>query len=333
VKLPTYSPEKKQGNIAADILKKNLQKVAIVNGHDESMDLGIDMRAQIIKDSKPLPLFFNIQCKGKDSVEELVIDKGYFSVCIKITTINFWRQQNEVTYLFVVDNDTEKCFWVNPLKILDSRIENIQNQDSVSIKVSLCNAIDNNINTVPMEWIEDILMYMATQQEHNVKLLENTVLGVTENYSLDIATAVLVLKELKRNTDDINKSFYMICETLIESIKAQMAKTLDYAHELDHMNEVVRRWCPEGVFSSTGFSKKNKSIRKLEQEMYSLIEDLHQNKDDLSNLDKLVECDMDMEDILLNVGGFLYEMACEDNPLGNHDKLYEMTFGRKRKYQ
>lgn len=332
MKLPIYSQEKKRGNIAADILKKNLQKIAIVNGHDESIDLGIDMRAQIIKGSKPLPLFFNIQCKGKDTIEEYVIDKGYLSVCIKTTTINFWRQQNEVTFLFVVDNDTEKCFWVNPLKILESRIDNIQNQDSVSVKVPLCNIIDNKINAVPMGWIEDILMYMATQQEQKVELLENTVLGVTENYSLDITTTVSVLKELKKNADNINKSFYRICETLIESIKNQMEETLDYAHKLDQMDDIVRRWCPEGVFLATTFSKKNKSIRELREEMYSLIEDFHSNKDDFTNLDKLVEGDMDMEDILLNMGGFLYEMACEDNPFGNHEKLYEITFGRRRKY-
>lgn len=332
MKLPTYSKEKKRGNIAADILKKNLQKIAIVNGHDESIDLGIDMRAQIIKDNKPLPLFFNIQCKGKDTIEEYAIDKGYLSVCIKITTINFWRQQNEVTLLFVVDNYTEKCFWVNPLKILKSDIDNIQNQDSISIKIPLCNIIDNKINTIPMEWIDDILMYMAMQQEQNVKLLEDTVFGITKNYSLDIITTVSVIKELKKNADNINKSFYRICERLIESIKDQMAKTLDYAHELDQMDDIVRKWCPNGVFSSTAFSKKNKSIKELRQEMNSLIEEFNKNRDDLNYLDKLVECDMDMEDILSNVGGFLYEMACEDNPFGNHEKLYELTFGRKRKY-
>lgn len=289
VKLPTYSQEKKQGNIAADILKKNLQKIAIVNGHDESIDLGIDMRAQIIKDSKPLPLFFNIQCKGKDTIEKYVINKGYLSVCIKITTINFWRQQNEITFLFVVDNDTEKCFWVNPLKILKSKIDNIQNQDSISVKVPLCNIIDNKINTIPMEWIEDILMYMATQQELNVKLLEDTVLGLTENYSLDITTSVLVIKELKKNADNIDKSFYRICEALIESIKDQMEETLDYAYELDQMDDIVRKWCPEGVFSSTTFSEKKKSIKELKQEMYSLIKEFHSNKDDFNYLDKLVE--------------------------------------------
>ncbi|MFA9378345.1 MAG: DUF4365 domain-containing protein [Lachnotalea sp.] len=332
MKLPMYSKEKKQGNIAADILKKNLQKIAIVNGHDESIDLGIDMRAQIIKDGEPLPLFFNIQCKGKEIIEEDEIKKDYFSICIKTATINFWRQQNEVTFLFVVDNDTEKCFWVNPLKILESRIDEIQNQDSVSVKVPLCNIIDNKINAVPMGWIEDILIYMATQQEQKVELLENTVLGVTENYSLDITTTVSVLKELKKNADNINNSYFRICETLIKSIKNQIEETLDSAHELDQMDEIVRRWCPDGVFLSTSFSKKKKSIRELEREMYSLIETFHNNKDDFTNLDKLVECDMDMEDILLNVGGFLYEMACEDNPFGNHEKLYEMTFGRRRKY-
>lgn len=42
---------------------------------------------------------------------------------------------------------------------------------------------------------------------------------------------------------------------------------------------------------------------------------------------------MDMKDILLNVGGFLYEMACEDNPFGNHETLYEMTLGRRKEYK
>lgn len=44
-KLPTYGVNKLTGNVAADILKSILQRFAIVNTHDESIDLGIDMRA------------------------------------------------------------------------------------------------------------------------------------------------------------------------------------------------------------------------------------------------------------------------------------------------
>jgi hypothetical protein len=57
-KLPIYSNEKNTGNIASDILKSILQKFAIVNLHDESIDLGIDMRAQVIENNMPKEQFF-----------------------------------------------------------------------------------------------------------------------------------------------------------------------------------------------------------------------------------------------------------------------------------
>ena len=44
MKIPKYAHNKQIGNIAADTLKSILQKFAIVNPHDESIDLGIDMR-------------------------------------------------------------------------------------------------------------------------------------------------------------------------------------------------------------------------------------------------------------------------------------------------
>lgn len=50
-----------------------------------------------------------------------------------------------------------------------------------------------------------------------------------------------------------------------------MEETLDYAHKLDQMDDIVRRWCPEGIFSSTAFSKKKKSILELRQEMLDVF--------------------------------------------------------------
>ena len=64
-KLPIYSNQKKTGNIALDILKSILQKFAIVNSHDESIDLGIDMRAQIIENNIPRSNFSTYNAKGR----------------------------------------------------------------------------------------------------------------------------------------------------------------------------------------------------------------------------------------------------------------------------
>ena len=66
MKIPKYAHNKQIGNIAADTLKSILQKFAIVNPHDESIDLGIDMRGQIVENEIPQEQFFNIQCKGTD---------------------------------------------------------------------------------------------------------------------------------------------------------------------------------------------------------------------------------------------------------------------------
>ena len=115
-KLPVYSLNKKKGNLAADYLKRVISNFAVVNIIDESVDLGIDMRAELLKETSPIGLFFNIQSKGKDEVDSETEKQGYFTVPIKISTINYWRQQNDVTILFVVDNVMGKCYWCNPLE-------------------------------------------------------------------------------------------------------------------------------------------------------------------------------------------------------------------------
>lgn len=102
-KLPVYSLNKKKGNLAADYLKLSISNFAVVNIIDESVDLGIDMRAELLKETSPIGLFFNIQSKGKDEVDSETEKQGYFTVPIKISTINYWRQQNDVTILFVVE--------------------------------------------------------------------------------------------------------------------------------------------------------------------------------------------------------------------------------------
>jgi hypothetical protein len=42
--------------------------------------------------------------------------------------------------------------------------------------------------------------------------------------------------------------------------------------------------------------------------------------------------DYEVEDLLKNIGAFLYEMACEDSPFGDHTELYHKTVEREWKY-
>ena len=53
-KLPVYSLNKKKGNLAADYLKRVISNFAVVNIIDESVDLGIDMRAELLKETSPI---------------------------------------------------------------------------------------------------------------------------------------------------------------------------------------------------------------------------------------------------------------------------------------
>lgn len=69
MKLPKYGKNKQTGNVAADILKSVIQRFCIVNSYDESIDLGIDMRAQVVLNTIPQDIFFNIQCKGTHELQ------------------------------------------------------------------------------------------------------------------------------------------------------------------------------------------------------------------------------------------------------------------------
>lgn len=56
---------KKKGNLAADYLKRVISNFAVVNIIDESVDLGIDMRAELLKETSPIGLFLIFRVKEK----------------------------------------------------------------------------------------------------------------------------------------------------------------------------------------------------------------------------------------------------------------------------
>ena len=197
-KLPVYSLNKKKGNLAADYLKRVISNFAVVNIIDESVDLGIDMRAEVLNETSPIGLFFNIQSKGKDEVDSETEKQGYFTVPIKISTINYWRQQNDVTILFVVDNVMGKCYWCNPLEQIADKISSIQSQDTVTIRVYLNKYIDLSSQECPSSIRQDIMLYMVNQVEHINEKLEKIKKELISGSKVNTKTSIELLKRITK---------------------------------------------------------------------------------------------------------------------------------------
>lgn len=319
-KLPIYSNAKKTGNIASDILKSILQKFAIVNLHDESIDLGIDMRAQVIENNIPKEQFFNIQCKGKNDIGILNLENNCFRVQIKVSTINYWNQQNETTFLFVVDNKTANCYWCNPLLQLGSRIVEIQKNESVVIKVPLDNCLNNNSQSLPNEFKNCITFYLVQNVSKISDITTKIKDGISGKYTLDIPSSFDILSILMKQINKIEKDYDDISSIIIQNIKNGLSNSLKYLVELDQI-DLTRHYCPEGVFNSTAFSYSKKTIVQLQEEANTLIASFENQKKNIEILKTLERCNKGIDDIMGNALGFLYEMVCEDDPWNDHTEL------------
>lgn len=192
-KLPKYKDTKNVENIAADVLKSVIQKFSIVNPHDESIDLGIDMRAQIIQNSLPTEYFFNIQSKGTDNLN---ISEDYFTRQIQVSTVNYWLQQNDTTFLFLVDINTQNCYWVNPINELLEKIDSIQTNDSVSIRIPRENCINHNTSELPEEFIQNIILYTAFQIDKGNTVLKQLKSSIQASKPLDMDFSIEILKTI-----------------------------------------------------------------------------------------------------------------------------------------
>ncbi len=180
------------------------------------------MRAQVIEKDRPVSLFFNVQCKGKDELSRQNLRDKYVSVPIKVSTINYWKQQNDVTLLFVVDNQTESCYWCSPLEQVEKRFNVIQNQLTTNIHVSLDEYIDPfTISCLP-QLVRSILWFMTNHLEYVNKYINEFKDGMSSEYKIDIETSVYLLKEINKSAKEIINSYESICGNLIDNIKKQI---------------------------------------------------------------------------------------------------------------
>jgi regulator of replication initiation timing len=119
----------------------------------------------------------------------------------------------------------------------------------------------------------------------------------------------------------------------VDNIKKQFSEAYNYACELEVLDAmIVKKWCKSGVFEEKGFTRSKKSLRDLQKEIDELINKYENDKENLDLLEQLQTYDYEVEDLLKNIGAFLYEMACEDSPFGDHTELYHKTVEREWKY-
>ncbi|MFP3636024.1 DUF4365 domain-containing protein [Bacillus sp. SIMBA_033] len=317
-KLPKYAGNKQTGNIAADILKASLQRFAIINPHEESIDLGIDMRGQIVKNGVPKNQFFNIQCKGTASLD-IESTEDYFTKQISVTTINYWNQQNDTTFLFLVDNATENCYWCNPIIDLNERISEIQGQKTVNIKIPKTNLINKQTTELPKEFIQSIILYVANHLNIARSLVKRLSSALENNESLDLDFSIQLLQNIIPSIEEIQGYYETIIEHLIQEIKDSWSESKEYLIKLFH-NLPARKWV-SNFQTNTGFLLSGKSYNDLKQEVNSIIIDFESDKLTVSRLEDLKESYKELLEYQINLLAFLYEMSCEDNPFGNYTEL------------
>lgn len=162
------------------------------------------MRGQIVENEIPQEQFFNIQCKGTDEAD-ITSSTLYLTIQIKVSTINYWNQQNEVTFLFLVDNSTQNCYWCNPLEQIESRIDEIQEQDKVNIRVPIENCINKQTLKLPSNFINDITLYVVKKMNRLSDMMHKIKNSIIDRHDLDISSSFEILSILVKETDKIKK--------------------------------------------------------------------------------------------------------------------------------
>ena len=193
--------------------------------------------------------------------------------------------------------------------------------------------IDLSSQECPSSIRQDIMLYMVNQVEHINEKLEKIKKELISGSKVNTKTSIELLKRITKTASQTVGTYESVCEVLIDNIKKQFSEAYNYACELEVLDAmIVKKWCKSGVFEEKGFTRSKKSLRYLQKEIDELINKYENDKENLDLLEQLQTYDYEVEDLLKNIGAFLYEMACEDSPFGDHTELYHKTVEREWKY-
>ena len=313
-KLPTFTVNQSVGNRAASELQTVMKKFSVFQEIDTSQDLGIDFIGTIIENCHPTKYNFNAQCKGTDDSEvKMNAGKTEFTYSIKTQTINYWRQKKDVTFLFLVDIKKEIIFWTAPLREVENR--DLSKQDSVTIHIPVNNLITSKTDCLSSNFKFEIIRYYACFGQDIVSQLKQ-IQHINDNN--DIANMLELMGVLEKNMMLVKNKYDEIINELNNKIEEDLKCTINYCVMLDQMDDVVRRYCPNGIFNakfSGGANEKTIEECKIELEKYV--------ESDTISYEKLYELSKEIYEIRRNVLAFLREMVYEDMPFTKHPDIDE----------
>ncbi|RIU92055.1 DUF4365 domain-containing protein [Oceanobacillus picturae] len=171
--LPKRSEAVRTGNVAVDVLASTLNNFANVISVPVENDLGIDLICELMESNIPTGSTFNIQCKGTKDAKE---NKDFFSIPIKVSTINYWLINKAPTLLILVDIKNHVFYWTYPYYQINERLKEIQRNKTVNIKISredcfsFGEAIPEQMGKIVKEFDYTIINMKFKELKHGVSL-------------------------------------------------------------------------------------------------------------------------------------------------------------------
>ena len=322
-KLPKFKIANKTGITSSEFLSSILSEFSIVIPIPTEKDMGIDMRCELLKEEMPTGLHYNIQCKGTDKVDE---EKNYYSIQIKVSTINYWLQQKEPTFLIVVDRENNSAYWEYPTNILKYRLSDIQKQEHVSIKVHKKNIFKKGAKFLPMALLNSIYQYHYDLLEKAVGVLElelneritssTNISGLQKYLSIsssieDLLSSISILENLNGN----------LVKKIKEIVEGELKHCWEALVSLDHIAE-IRRYIKESILDEFGFMK-DKTPQMVMDNLNNCWQRYIENGYKSSDLKSLDNALKDLLEMNRQLTFFLYEISYESNPWGDHEYILD----------
>lgn len=312
-KLPKYTRNQQIGNRSASILKSVMQRFCIFTELDQSQDLGIDFIGTVINNSYPTTYNLYAQCKGTDDIDvKLNTAKTIFSYPIDVRTINYWKQKKDITFLFLVDEKDEVVYWCAPLHEIEDK--DTSNQCSYSFHIPKNNCISKSSLELSEAFIFEIIRYYANFSEELinqlVKIQQLSINMKSRPYTLEL------MEVLEQNFKKVDEKYQETINKLINKIEFDLKRSLDYCCTLDQMDDIVRTYCPKGIFHTPfGTGTGAKTINECKERINTLV-----SKKDIT-YKELYALSKEIFELRGNLLGFLREMIYEDMPFETHDDI------------
>ncbi|EJR44448.1 hypothetical protein IIM_05137 [Bacillus cereus VD107] len=324
-KLPKLNSARITGITSQELLGSTLQEFSQVIHVPTEKDIGIDMRCENLNDGSPTGVHYNVQCKGTEMVQ---VDKDYFSVPIEVKTINYWLQQREPTFLIVVDRAKSIFYWTYPFEQIKNRIDALQKQDTVRIRVQKSESFMLGIKSLPISMLNIIY-------EYHYNILDK----ITESLELEMKQQDEVLSRkspiqqyisISSSIEQVLKNIQVL-DRLNKNLVDRISKIVDYEIEkyrdaivaLDHIPE-TRRYIKSGdIINDTGFGRDGITPKIIMDNVADSWTKYKENGYSNADLISLNSCLDKLYDLNQHLAYFLREMLYDNNPYGDHDYVIE----------